>query len=126
MFNELVDIKLNQPGFAPFYMLDQSHNVTDPIESLIYSAAEVQRAYVKALLIDRGALEGYQDSNDALMAQGTLKAAYNLDVEPILQMARLRSSGAIDPIKTYRASGYRAQCGKDRPASKHSSGSGIV
>jgi L-rhamnose isomerase/sugar isomerase len=126
VFNELVDIKLNQPSFAPFYMLDQSHNVTDPIESLIYSAAEVQRAFVKALLIDRNALEGFQDGNDALMAQSTLKAAYNLDVEPILQMARLRGNGAIDPIKAYRASGYREQCGKDRPASKNSSGSGIV
>jgi L-rhamnose isomerase/sugar isomerase len=60
------------------------------------------------------------------MAQSTLKAAYNLDVEPILQMARLRGNGAIDPIKAYRASGYREQCGKDRPASKNSSGSGIV
>ncbi|UTW14287.1 L-rhamnose catabolism isomerase [Marinobacterium rhizophilum] len=126
VFNELVDIKNRQPSFAPFYMLDQSHNVTDPIESLIYSAAEVQRAFVKALLVDRKALEGFQDSNDVLMAQGTLKAAYNLDVEPILQMARLRSNGAIDPIQAYRASGYRAQCGKDRPASKNSSGSGIV
>ncbi|WP_227819935.1 L-rhamnose catabolism isomerase [Marinobacterium aestuarii] len=126
VFNELVDITQRQPNFAPFYMLDQSHNVTDPIESLIYSAAEVQRAYVKALLIDRSTLEGYQDGNDALMAQATLKAAYNLDIEPILQMARLRSNGAIDPISAYRASGYRAQCGKDRPASKNSSGSGIV
>ncbi|WP_040880239.1 L-rhamnose catabolism isomerase [Marinobacterium rhizophilum] len=126
VFNELVDITQRQPNFAPFYMLDQSHNVTDPIESLIYSAAEVQRAFVKALLVDRKALEGFQDGNDALMAQGTLKAAYNLDVEPILQMARLRGNGAIDPIQAYRASGYRAQCAKDRPASKHSSGSGIV
>jgi len=126
VFNELVDIQHSQANFAPFYMLDQSHNVTDPIESLIYSAAEVQRAYVKALLIDHTALEGYQDGNDALMAQATLKAAYNLDVEPILQMARARSGGAIDPIAAYRAAGYRAQCGRDRPADSSSSGSGIV
>ena len=31
-------------------MLDQSHNVTDPIESLMLSAVEVQRAYAQALL----------------------------------------------------------------------------
>ena len=30
IFNELVDAELNEPGFAPAYMLDQSHNVTDP------------------------------------------------------------------------------------------------
>lgn len=125
VFNELVDLQ-NQANFSPFYMLDQSHNVTDPIESLIYSAAEVQRAYVKALLVDRKALAGYQTDNDVLMAQGALKAAYNLDVEPILQMARLRNEGAINPIAVYRESGYRAQCAALRPASENSSSSGIV
>ncbi|MEZ5477688.1 MAG: hypothetical protein R3E95_09465 [Thiolinea sp.] len=125
VFNELVDIQVNQASFAPFYMLDQSHNVTDPIESLMYSAAEVQRAYIKAALVDRTALEGYQDANDAMQAQATLKAAYNLDVEPILQMARQRSGGAIDLLGTYRASGYRERCAADRPAAK-TSGSGIV
>jgi L-rhamnose isomerase/sugar isomerase len=34
-------------------MLDQSHNVTDPIESLMQSAMEVQRAYAQALIVDR-------------------------------------------------------------------------
>ena len=37
-------------------MLDQSHNVTDPIESLMTSAVEVVRAYVQAHLVDREAL----------------------------------------------------------------------
>ena len=35
------------------HMLDQSHNVTDPIESLMNSATEVSRAYAQALLVDR-------------------------------------------------------------------------
>ncbi|AJQ96586.1 L-rhamnose catabolism isomerase [Gynuella sunshinyii] len=126
VFNELVDIQGNMPSFSPFYMLDQSHNVTDPIESLIYSAAEVQRAYIKALLVDRTALSQYQDNNDPLMAQATLKAAYNLDVEPILQMARMQSGGAIDPIACYRASAYRQQCARQRPTDKHATGSGII
>lgn len=125
VFNELVDIENESTDFSPFYMLDQSHNVTDPIESLIYSAAEVQRAYLKALIVDRTALGNYQDGNDAMMAQATLKAAYNLDVEPILQMARQRSGGAIDTLGTYRASGYRQTCAQERLASKTTS-SGIV
>jgi L-rhamnose isomerase / sugar isomerase len=126
VFNELVDIYQRNARFAPFYMLDQSHNVTDPIESLLYSAAEVQRAYVKALLVDRTVLKQYQDSSDPLMAQATLKAAYNLDVEPILQMARYKAGGAIDPIATYRASGYRQQCAEKRPVDPAQSSSGIV
>src|ERR671930_315603 len=48
IFNEVVDAELEGVrGFAPAYMLDQSHNVTDPIESLMTSAAELSRAYVQ-------------------------------------------------------------------------------
>jgi L-rhamnose isomerase/sugar isomerase len=126
IFNELVDAEYrNKPDFDPAYMLDQSHNVTDPIESLMNSAEEVQRSYVKALLVDREALDGYQDANDALMAANTLKAAYNTDVSPILAMARKRSGGAIDPIATYRAADYRQRMASARPAAGGSS-SGIV
>lgn len=126
VFNELTDIQLANPSYSPFYMLDQSHNVTDPIESLMYSAAEVQRAYVKSLLVDRKALAHYQQTNDPMMAQATLKQAYNLDVEPILQMARFQSNGAIDPIACYRESGYRQQCAQARPADPNKIGSGII
>ena len=84
VFNELVDIAQQQgDSFKPAYMLDQSHNVTDPIESLMYSAIEVQRAFVQALLVDRVALAGYQDDNDALMATDNLKRAFRTDVDPI-------------------------------------------
>lgn len=115
IFNELVDIQLKDTGFQPSYMLDQSHNVTDPLESLMYSASEVQRAYVKSLLVDRSALDSYQQDNDPLMAQATLKLAFNQDVEAILQRARLEQGGAIEPVACYRASGYRNQCGIRRP-----------
>ncbi|CAH2402388.1 L-rhamnose catabolism isomerase [Mesorhizobium escarrei] len=126
VFNELVDAELaGAEGFDPAHMLDQSHNVTDPIESLMLSAVEVQRAYAQALLVDRQALEGHQDANDALMATQTLKTAYRTDVEPILAMARLNTGGAIDPVATYRAAGYRAKVAAERPAIA-SGGGGIV
>jgi L-rhamnose isomerase/sugar isomerase len=126
VFNELVDAELRRAkGFAPAHMLDQSHNVTDPIESLMRSANEIRRAYAMALLVDRKALAGYQDGNDALMASETLKDAFRTDVEPILAMARLQDSGAIDPIGTYRASGYRKKVAAERPAVA-GGGGGIV
>lgn len=126
VFNELVDAEhRGVRGFHPAHMIDQSHNVTDPIESLISSANEIRRAYAQALLVDRGALEGFQNGNDALMATETLKRAYRTDVEAILAEARLRSGGAIDPVATYRASGYRARVAAERPAVKGGSG-GIV
>jgi L-rhamnose isomerase / sugar isomerase len=124
VFNELVDAE-RKPGFAPAHMLDQSHNVTDPIESLMSSANEVRRAYAQALLVDRAALAAFQDTNDALMAAQTLKAGFRTDVEPILAMARLQAGGAIDPVATYRASGYRAQVADARPRVA-GAGGGIV
>ncbi len=126
VFNELVDAQERGiEGFHPAHMIDQSHNVTDPIESLISSANEIRRAYAQALLVDRDALGGYQDSSDALMASDALKRAYRTDVEPILAEARRRAGGAIDPIAAYRASGYRQKVGKIRPASTGGSG-GII
>jgi L-rhamnose catabolism isomerase, Pseudomonas stutzeri subtype len=126
VFNELVDAEYRgAKDFRPAHMIDQSHNVTDPIESLISSANEIRRAYAQALLVDREALEGYQNENDALMASETLKRGYRTDVEPILAEARRRAGGAIDPVATYRASGYRARVAKERPAVKGGSG-GIV
>lgn len=126
VFNELVDAENRQaPGFDPAHMLDQSHNVTDPIESLMVSAMEVQRAYAQALLVDRQRLEVCQEENDALMATATLKRAFRTDVEPILAMARLETGGAIDPVATYRASGYRRKVAEIRPEVT-GAGGGIV
>ncbi|MDB6042947.1 MAG: L-rhamnose isomerase [Gammaproteobacteria bacterium] len=126
IFNELVDAQRRRaPNFSPAHMLDQSHNVTDPLESLMVSAIELQRAYAQALLVDREALAAYQHDNDALMATQTLKRAYTTDVHPILARARQLKGAAIDPIGAYRASRYRAACAAKRPAQR-TSGSGIV
>ncbi len=117
IFNELVDAELSGvSGFAPAYMLDQSHNVTDPIESLMMSAVELTRAYAQAHLVDREALKDAQEKCDPLRALATLKQAYTTDVSPILAMARARAGGAIDPIAAYRASGYRARKAEERPS----------
>jgi L-rhamnose isomerase/sugar isomerase len=125
VFNELVDLEAGAPGFHPAHMIDQSHNVTDPIESLIRSANEIRRAYAQALLVDRAALSALQDANDALMASETLKEAFRTDVEPILAKARADAGGAIDPLGAYRASRYRSAVAAKRPAVAGSSG-GIV
>ena len=125
VFNELVGAGERLEALHPAHMIDQSHNVTDPIESLIRSAGEIRRAYAQALLVDRQALAGHQDENDALMASETLKKAFRTDVEPILERARSAAGGAIDPVAAYRASGYRGKVAGERPASK-GAGGGIV
>ncbi|MEY8877222.1 MAG: sugar isomerase, partial [Leptothrix sp. (in: b-proteobacteria)] len=129
VFNELVAAAHEglgaQDGFDPAYMLDQSHNVTDPIESLMTSAAQVQRSYAQALLVDRSALDAAQACSDALTATHLLKAGFQTDVTPILQRVRLDAGGAIDPVGAYRASGYRQRMAEARPAVVGGSG-GIV
>lgn len=105
-------------------MLDQSHNVTDPIESLMTSAVTVQRCFAQVLLVNRASLGGFQDTNDELMAEQTLKQAFHTDVGPLLQMIRLQQGGVVDSVATYRASGYCQRMATVRPAS--GPGSGIV
>lgn len=117
VFHELVSAAEDANGNQNLsYMIDQSHNVTDPLESLMLSAEEIQRAFVQALLVDRKALAAAQEENDAVMALRTLKEAFRTDVTPVLRRARRNTGGAIDPILTYRASGYREHKAKERPA----------
>ena len=126
VFNELVEAELAKaPNFRPAHMLDQSHNVTDPIESLMTSAIELQRAYAQALIVERPRLHEYRVSNDVLMAAQTLKRGFTTDVSPILAQARALKGAAIDPVAAYRKSGYRAKCGEMRPG-KQNLGGGIV
>jgi L-rhamnose isomerase/sugar isomerase len=126
VFNELVEAELARaPNFSPAHMLDQSHNVTDPIESLMTSAIELQRAYAQALIVERDRLAEYRAANDVLMAAQTLKRGFTTDVSPILAQARVSKGGAIDPVAAYRDSGYRARCAQARPG-KQSLGGGII
>ena len=126
VFNELVDAEHRgaedfRPG-AHARPEPQCHRPDREPDAV--GAIEVQRAYAQALLVDRKALEGYQDDNDALMATQTLKAAFRTDVEPILAMARLKAaapsirSPPIAPAAT-------AQVAAERPAVA-GGGGGIV
>ncbi|MFN3278701.1 MAG: L-rhamnose catabolism isomerase [Paracoccus hibiscisoli] len=124
VFNELIELE-DGPGLDLSHMIDQSHNVTDPMESLMISAAEIQRAFVQASLVDRAALDSYRQENDVLMAAATLRAAFRTDVDPILQMARLRKGAAIDPVAAFRASGWRERAAEIRPT-VGGGGGGIV
>ncbi len=123
IFNELVEAE-RQPrsGFAPAYLIDQSHNVTDPIESLLSSAESILSAYAKALLVDRESLHAAQEGNDVMMAFQALRRAYRTDVSPLLAMARVEAGGALDVLDTYRASGWRQLKATERRATGRSAG----
>lgn len=117
VFNELVEAELHpRDGFNPSYMIDQSHNVTDPIESMLSSAETITACFAKALLVDREALHAAQEANDTMMAFQALRRAYNVDVAPIIAKARAEAGGAIDVLSTYRASLWRERKAQERKA----------
>jgi L-rhamnose isomerase/sugar isomerase len=115
VFNELVEAEARpRDGFDPAYMIDQSHNVTDPIESMLSSAEAIAGAFAKAAIVDREALHAAQADNDVMMAFQALRRAYRTDVTPILAMARIEAGGAADPIALYRATGWRERKAQER------------
>jgi L-rhamnose isomerase/sugar isomerase len=115
VFNELVEAELNpRDGFDPAYMIDQSHNVTDPIESMLSSAEAIAQCFAKANLVDREALHAAQEANDTMMAFQALRKAYNTDVGPIVAKARMEAGGAIDVLGTYRGSKWRERKAQER------------
>jgi len=117
VFNELVDagVELGDQ-FKPAYMIDQSHNIKDPIEALLQSVVALQNAYASALLVDRARLSECQEVNDVMMAERTLTNAYETDVRPLAAEARMRAGGALDPVQAFRDSGYRARVTRTRTA----------
>lgn len=114
VFNELAEAEARVPGPTPAYMIDQSHNVTDPIESLLSSTESIVSAFAKVALIDRDALHDAQDRDDPMMAFQALRRAYRVDVSAIVAMARMEAGGAIDVLEFYRDSGWRARKAQER------------
>lgn len=89
------------------YMLDQSHNVKDPLEDLLQSTEALLIAYAQALVVDRDALTAAQQDNDAALGQQLLQDAFRTDVRPLLAEVRRRDHGALDPLAAFRSLGYR-------------------
>jgi L-rhamnose isomerase/sugar isomerase len=117
VFNELIEAERDpRHGFDPSYMIDQSHNVTDPIESMLSSSEAIAGCYARALIVDREALHSAQNDNDVMLAFRTLRAAYETDVGPILAQVRAELGGAIDWLGAYRTSRYRQRKAQERKA----------
>jgi len=115
VMSELVDAARDAgDAFDPAYMIDQSHNLKDPMEALLQTVDNLQRAYAKALLVDREALDHHQERNDVVMAEETLRAAFETDVRPLVAELRSRGGGALDPVATLRAAGYRSRVARAR------------
>jgi L-rhamnose isomerase/sugar isomerase len=127
IFHELVLAERERlPGFQPAYLIDQSHNLKDPLEDMLQTVDQLQLAYAKAWLVDHVALGSYQESGDVTMAERTLKDAFETDARPLVAEARRRSGAALDPVATFRASGYRAAKARERASGATRSSYGVA
>lgn len=111
IFNELVFGMENNEGNNPplAWMIDASHNIKDPLEDLMQSLEAIRLAYAQALIVNHERLEHARDINDVTLCQEIMQAAYRTDLRPLLQEARLRTGGAIEPISFYRHANIREQ-----------------
>lgn len=96
------------------YMIDESHNLKDPIEDLIQATDAIQLAVAAASCVHRERLASAQARNDPAAAAEVLHAAFRSDVRPFVAEARRRNGAAIDPLATFRESGYRTEAVEER------------
>jgi L-rhamnose isomerase/sugar isomerase len=117
IFNELVE-GMDARGMSHAtdlaWMIDASHNVKDPLEDLLQSVEAIMIAYAQALLVDRKKLNEAQQQNDVVAAQEVLQNIFRTDVRPLVAEARLRSGGALDPLRLFRQLEVRDQLIKER------------
>jgi len=119
--NELLEAGRGRlPDLA--YMIDESHNLKDPIEDLIQATDAIQHTLALSTCVDRAALADAQQDNDPARAAEVLHQAYRTDVRPIVAEARRRNGAALYPLWTYRRVGYRGAKVAERGRSAISTG----
>ena len=92
--------------------IDQSHNVEPKIEAMIQSVENLQEAYAKALIVDRGELARAQAEGDVLAGHRALLDAFRTDVRPLCAKVRVDLGASPDPVAAFRAVGLRRAGGR--------------
>jgi L-rhamnose isomerase/sugar isomerase len=88
-------------------VIDQSHNIKNPIEEMIESIEAIARAYVQALLVDYPRLEEARREGDATLGDQLLKNAFfSPAVDAILWKSRQDRGLPADPLAAFRAGNY--------------------
>jgi L-rhamnose isomerase/sugar isomerase len=82
----------------PRLTIDQAHNVEAKVEAMVLSVLNLQEAYAKAQLVDRGALA----EADVLGGHEILLDAYKTDVRPRCAAMRAAVGAAEDPVAELR------------------------
>jgi L-rhamnose isomerase/sugar isomerase len=100
----------------PRLTIDQSHNVEPKVEAMTLSVVNLQEAYAKALLVDRGALAAAQAAGDVLGGHEVLLDAYRTDVRPMCAKVRAERGAAEDPVAALRSGDWQQRAIAQRGA----------
>lgn len=116
LFLVLLELVIDGGGSLPelAYMIDESHNLKDPVEDLIQATDEIQINLARALLVDLDGLSAAQHDDDPAGAAEVLQAAFRTDVRSLVAEARRRNGAALAPLTTYRRLGYRRAAAEER------------
>jgi L-rhamnose isomerase/sugar isomerase len=114
IYNELVDAEDDGLKLDVAYMIDQSHNIKPKIEEMIQSVENIQKAYAKALIVDRKSLKRYQKEKDIVKAEKVLVEAFETDVMPLIYKVREDLGVPLDPLEAFRKSGYMEKIQRER------------
>ncbi len=96
------------------YMIDQSHNLKGKIEAMVQTVATAQELYLKAALVDRERLAGYQQSCDLVAAEELFRGAFWRDVRPLVRAWREARGLPANPLEALAASGYVERIERER------------
>ena len=95
-------------------MIDENHNLKNPIEGTIQSVLALQIAFARALLVDYGELAKLQAAAEVIRAEECLKDAYHTDVRPLLREVREELGIDPEPLESFRKSGYMERISRQR------------
>ncbi len=115
IFHELVSAGERAKDVA--YMIDQSFNIESKLEGMLVSILNCQTAYAKALIVNRAKLRELQQAGDVLGAHRLLIDAFETDVRPLLEQARIEIGCSPDPLATFRSDHYAKQVAAERGTS---------
>lgn len=95
-------IEAERRGLLPVadiaFMIDESHNIKDPMEEMIESLLNIEQAYLKALIIDWDALEKARADADPIRADSIMRDAFLTDIRPMLSQFRINLDLPPDPL----------------------------
>ena len=107
----VVLLEADRRGLKPFsevsLVIDQSHNIKNPMEEMIESVEAIQRAYVQALCVNYDRLDEARAVGDASAADQVLKNAFHGPAtDAVLWKSRVSRGLPADPMAALRDGGH--------------------